>query len=97
MGLIHIEGDYYIRPDDYCYALVKRYMSTNKKTGEQTEAFDALTYHDSIAGCINAYIREALKNHIIEAPDMELHEALYVIRMAEQNAKVLINKATRGL
>lgn len=97
MGLIHIEGDYYIRPDDYCYALVKRYISTNRKNGEQSEAFDALTYHDSIAECIKAYIRETLKSNIAESPNMELREALDMIRLVRGRTDSIIAEATRGL
>ena len=97
MGLIHIEGDYYIRPDDYCYALVKRYISTNKKTGEQTEAFDALTYHGSIAGCIQAYIRKFIQDNIGVAPNMELWEAMDMIRNAAERTDSLIETATKGL
>lgn len=95
MGLIHIADDYYIKPDDYCYTLCQKYFAKDKQ-GNETEQYRSLTYHGSIAGCIQAYSKQALKSRIEASLDMELPELVAMIREAEEETNRLIEKATGG-
>ena len=94
MGMIHIDGNYYIKPDEQCYTLVRRTDFKDKKTGEPI--FRSLTYHETIAGCIRSYVRFVLKNRITEAKDMELAEAVRIISESAAHVDEVVANLTGG-
>lgn len=94
MGMIHLDGDYYIKPDEQYYALVRKTDFIDKKTGEKI--FRALTYHESIGGCIRAYVRFVLKNRIMDAKDMDLADALRIIGESVKHVDEVVAEMTRG-
>lgn len=94
MGMIHIDGDYYIKPDEQCYTLVRKTDFTDKKTGGPV--YRSLTYHETIAGCIRSYVRFILKNRIVTAKDMELSDAIKVISDSAAHVDEVVGNLTRG-
>lgn len=95
MGVIHIKGDYYIRKDDYCYTLCQKYKAKDKH-GVWSDQYRSLTYHGSIAGCIEAYMRQYLNDRIESADDMELRDLVTLLVETKAECVKLIEEATGG-
>lgn len=91
MGRFRIEGDYYIIPENYDYALAK-YMGKSK---QGVDVYDFISFHNSIHQALNAYYKLNVRKTVMEAPDGTIHDLLDLLvkeqRKTHQTLLLLMN------
>lgn len=88
--MIHLEGDWYIDLDPYCYVLQK-FMGTDKK-GNSVYRYQ--TYHGSLERAVKEYVNLA-PFRVLTDKDMEFADAVKEIRKEYDRLSDLVERTLK--
>ena len=81
--MIDVIGGYAIEVQDRGYAIGKKRISTNKKTGEKTITLANVGYYMHFKDCLKA-IRDRLRHDAIDSFDGDLETAIKALNAADE-------------
>lgn len=89
--MIHIEDDYYIDADKYCYSLVQRRIAGDDAKEPGKEYYSPLnSYHSTISDCLRAYVTFKQRKQVSEH-DQNLQEAILAFKRIDEQVMHLLD------
>ncbi len=94
--MIHIKGDWYIDVDEWSYNLTRYAGKYTDKNGEERESYTNTTYHRTLADALNQYVTYAVRD-ALKDKDLDIKDAIDILRTTVDGAKEDISKVTHGM